>query len=172
MTGDRTDSVGMPPGWAAAQRQPYVRQRERPPDDGPSRATEVLAVAQRTAEDHIRSTRAEAESIRAQASSSAGEIVQDAEAQAERIRRQADQVLAEAKAAADELRRQANAEYDSVLDRLQADREALLRQIESLEQFDRQFRQRLLDFMQSQMRALLGDNPQAPGEPDEAGPLR
>jgi len=156
MTGDRTDDGGTPPGWAA-----YPRQPDRPPPgDGPSRAMEVLAVAQRTAEDHIRSTRVEAENMRAQAQASAGEIVREAEAYAERIRRTAEQVLAEAHAAADELRRQANAEYDSVLGRLQANRETLLRQIESLEQFDRDFRQRLLGFMQGQIRALLGDNPQ------------
>jgi hypothetical protein len=207
MTGELTSGRSMPPRWAATDRRPR-RVADLPPlppvDDGPDRAMEVLVIAQRTAEEHIRSTRAEAEDIRAQALSSAGEIVRDAEAHAQDLRRKAERVLAEANASADsiarraqeraeemeraamtivsdardradrigndarvgadELRRQAKEEYDSVLDRLQANRESLLHQIESLELFDRDFRGRLLGFMQNHIRALLAEDPQLAGE--------
>lgn len=201
MTGERTSGMSMPPRWAAAEQRPYRRIAERPAvDEGPDRAMEVLVIAQRTAEEHIRTTRAEAENIRAEALSSAGEIVRDAEAMAQDIRRKAERAMNDANAAADnvarraqeradevertasaimsdardradqmsadarrgldEMRRQAQEEYDSVLERLQSNRETLLRQIESLEQFDRDFRQRLLAFMQGHMRSLLADDPQ------------
>jgi cell division septum initiation protein DivIVA len=175
--------------------------------EAPDRAMEVLVIAQRTAEEHLRSTRLEAENIRSRALTSAGEVLRDAEAYAEDIRRKAERVLTEANNAAEsvgrnaqeradeieqramiimsdarsraerigddarlsaeELRRQVKAEYDDVLERLQAGRESLLRQIESLEQFDREYRLRLLGFMQDQMRALWADNPQVLGDPAE-----
>jgi hypothetical protein len=209
MTGDRSGGIGAP-SWAATDRRAsrHLLERERPsPDDGPHKAMEVLAIAQRTAEEHIRTTRAEAERIRAEALESAGEILRDAETQAGDIRRRAEQVMTDADAAADnierqaqaraaeiersaqailaesreraerldddahqaaeELRRQAKVEHDIVLDRLQSSRESLLRQIESLEGFDREFRQRLLGFLQGQIRALLVDDPQLTGDPQE-----
>lgn len=197
---ERTGGMSMAPRWATAEQRPYRRVPDRTIDEGPDRAMEVLVIAQRTAEEHIRTTRAEAENIRSEALTSADGIVRDAEAMAQDIRRKAEWVLAEANVAADsiarraqehadevertatailsdareradqmgadarrgldEMRRQAQDEYDSVLERLQANRETLLQQIESLEQFDRDFRQRLLAFMQSHMRALVADDPQ------------
>ena len=213
MTGDRTDGAPAAPTWATwEQRRAARHAMESPaPGDGPDRAMEVLVVAQRTAEEHLRSARAEVEQIRARALASADEILRDAQAYADDIGRKAEQILAEAgtsaesiirnaqeraeeaerramlnlsearsraeridtdaRLGAEELRRQAKAEYDEVLDRLQANRESLLRQIESLEQFDREYRQRLLEYMQGQMRALWADSPQVLGEPGKAPPV-
>jgi cell division septum initiation protein DivIVA len=200
---ERSGGMALPPRWAAAEQRPARRAPEHAAmESGPDKAMEVLVIAQRTAEEHLRATRAEADNIRAEALASAAEIVRDAETMAQDIRRKADHALAEATATAEsitaqaqdhaaeverstvamlaearnradqmaadarrnveEMRRQAQEEYDSVLDRLQASRESLLLQIESLEQFDRDFRQRLLDFMQGHMRALLGDDGPAP----------
>ena len=207
MTGERMSTQ---PRWAPMdqQRPPYRHQAERPaPDDGPDRAMEVLVIAQRTAEEHSRTTRAQAESMRTEALAAAGGIVRDAEAMAQDIRRKAERALADANATADaiarraqeradeiertanailsearnradrvgedartgadEMRRQAKEEYDGVLGRLHVNRETLLMQIESLEQFDRDFRQRLLTFMQTHMRALLADDPQLADEAAE-----
>lgn len=206
MTDDRTE-VGGTPGWDFADRRGSRHASQMPVynEESPDRAMEVLVIAQRTAEEHIRATRLEAENIRARALASAGEVLRDAEAYAEDIRRKAEQILveannaaesvarnaqersdeieqramlilsdarsraerigAEARLSAEELRRQAKTEYDDVLERLQAGRDGLTRQIESLEQFDREYRMRLLGFMQDQMRALWGDNPQVLGDP-------
>jgi hypothetical protein len=207
---DRTEGTATP-GWEFATQRASRHAMESPfAGEGPDRAMEVLVIAQRTAEEHMRSTRLEAENIRARALSSAGEVLRDAEAYAGEIRRKAEQILEEANNAAEsvgrnaqeraneveqramlaltdarsraerigdearlgaeELRRQARAEYDDVLERLHAGRESLLRQIESLEHFDREYRLRLLGFMQEQMRALWADNPQIIGDPSEADP--
>ena len=208
MAEDRGDGYGTVVGWDFGGRRGSRRAMEQPfVGETPDRAMEVLVIAQRTAEEHIRSTRAEAESIRAGALASAGEVLRDAESYAEEIRRKAEQILAEATSAAEsvarnaqeradeieqramlvmsdarsraerigsearvsaeEVRRQARTEYDDVLERLQAGRAALLRQIESLEQFDRDYRLRLLGFMQEQMRSLWADNPRVLGDPAE-----
>jgi len=201
---DRWESAGGVAGWNFGGRhatdRPYA-------EESPDRAMEVLVIAQRTAEEHLRTTRLEAENIRTRALASAGEVLRDAESYAGDIRRKAEQILAEANTAAasvarsaqeradeieqratllmsdarsraervasdarlsaEELRRQARTECDDVLDRLRAGREALLRQIESLEQFDRDYRLRLLGFMQDQMRALWAENPQVLDDPAE-----
>ena len=62
------------------------------------------------------------------------------------------------------MRQQAQRRYDDVVGSLGAKREALQQQIEALEQFDREYRNRLLGFMQKQMRALWADQPDAPDE--------
>ena len=208
MADDRSEGNGAAAGWDFGGRRPSRHTTEQPfADEGPDRAMEVLVIAQRTAEEHIRTTRLDAENIRSRALASAGEVLRDAESYAEDIRRKAEQILAEASNAAEsvarnaqeradeidqramivmsdarsraerigsdarlsaeELRRQARTEYDDVLERLRAGREALLRQIESLEQFDRDYRLRLLGFMQDQMRSLWDGNPQVLGDPAE-----
>ena len=208
MADDRSEGNGAVVGWDFGGRRAARRATDQPfVDESPDRAMEVLVMAQRTAEEHIRTTRLEAENIRARALASAGEVLRDAESYAEDIRRKAEQILAEAnnaaqsvtrnaqeradeieqramlvmsdarsraerigseaRVSAEEVRRQARTEYDDVLERLQAGRAALLRQIESLEQFDRDYRLRLLGFMQEQMRSLWADNPRVLGDPAE-----
>jgi len=51
-----------------------------------------------------------------------------------------------------------------VVGSLATKREGLQNQIEALEQFDREYRQRLTAFMQGQLRALWVDQPQVAGE--------
>lgn len=83
---------------------------ERPlvaPDSSlPNQALQVLSMAQRTAEEHVRSAHQQADKIRADAVASAEQIAHDADMHAQHVRREADKVLAEAHAAAEHAARE------------------------------------------------------------------
>lgn len=122
-------------------------------------ADKVLADARATAERAAHETRARAEEARR----SADQIVSDARTQAQAVARKAEEQ-------ADQLKLQAHQRYEDTVGSLGAKREALQRQIESLEHFDRDYRARLTSFMQNQLRALWVDVPAVGDELDEAGP--
>lgn len=172
-----------------------------PPAD---QALHVLAMAQRTADEHVAGAQRHAEGIRADARAAAEKIAHQAEQHAQNVRREADKVLYEARAAhdraakeaqaqvetagrnaekivadahaeatkitagargkAEELEAQARRRYDEIVGSLASKRASLQEQIEALEQFDQQYRTRLLGFMQAQIRALWADNPKVEGE--------
>jgi cell division septum initiation protein DivIVA len=178
-----------------------------PDPNVPNQALQVLAMAQRTAEEHLHRAHREADKIRADAVAAAEQIARDADVHAQNVRREADKVIAEARATAEhaareaqtrvgesqrnadsiaskartqaeaiaadaehnaeELKQQAQRRYDDVVGSLGAKREALQQQIEILERFDREYRARLMAFMQGQLRALWVDQPQVTGEPDD-----
>ena len=75
----------------------------------PNQALQVLALAQRTAEEHVASAQHHADKIRTDALAAAEQIARDAQAHAGNVRREADRVLAEARAAAEQLGRDAQA---------------------------------------------------------------
>jgi cell division septum initiation protein DivIVA len=87
----------------------------------------------------------------------AEKIVTDARAEATKI-------TAGARGQAGELEAQAKRRYEEIVGSLASKRASLQGQIEALEQFDQQYRARLLTFMQNQIRALWVDNPQVQGE--------
>ena len=105
----------------------------------------------------------------------AGWPAREAQAQVDAARRNAEKVIADARAeaititagargSAEELESAAKRRYDEIVGSLAAKRASLQGQIEALEQFDQQYRARLLTFMQSQIRALWADNPKVDGE--------
>jgi cell division septum initiation protein DivIVA len=133
----------------------------------------------RDAQMHAHTVRREAEKVLHDARGAAQRTERDAQARAEEARRSADKIVADARAAADavartaragaqELTAQAQQRYDDVVGSLGLRREALQEQIEALERFDREYRGRLTGFMQSQLRALWADRPEA-GELSGAG---
>lgn len=73
----------------------------------PNQALQVLALAQRTAEEHVASAQHHADKIRTDALAAAEQIARDAQAHANNMRREADRVLAEARAAAEQIARDA-----------------------------------------------------------------
>ncbi|GAA4957802.1 Major vault protein [Actinoplanes utahensis] len=75
----------------------------------PNQALQVLALAQRTAEEHVASAQHHADKIRTDALAAAEQIARDAQAHAGNVRREADRVLAEARAAAEQIGRDAQA---------------------------------------------------------------
>ncbi len=140
--------------------------------------TDALAAAENIARDaqiHAHNVRREADKVLHEARAGAEQIGQEAQAAADEARRnaekivldaqaRADAIAAEAKAHAEQLNHQARQRYDDVVGSLGVKREALQEQIEALEQFDREYRGRLMTFMQGQLRALWVDQPQVTGE--------
>ncbi|MEV6342575.1 hypothetical protein [Actinoplanes sp. NPDC051851] len=177
----------------------------------PNQALQVLALAQRTAEEHVASAQHHADKIRTDALAAAEQIARDAQQHANQVRHEADRVLAEARSAAEQMAREAQARaeearrtaekivndarqrsevigsdalagaeqlkaqaqqrYDDVVGSLGVKREALQQQIESLENFDREYRGRLTAFMQSQLRALWAETPQVTAEVIDEEPI-
>jgi cell division septum initiation protein DivIVA len=105
------------------------------------------------ARDAAAQTGREAAARTAEAQAKADRLLSEAQAKAEAI-------AADAQAGAEELKMQAEQRYQDVVGSLATKREALQQQIESLEQFDREYRSRLTSFMQHQLRALWVDQPQ------------
>jgi cell division septum initiation protein DivIVA len=169
----------------------------------------MLALAQRTAEEHVATAHSQADKIHSDARATAEQIVRDAEAQADAVQRKADKALSDAnagaaqiatdakahadnarrdgdkivsearvrakeiaedaQASADSLKRQAQLRYEEMVGNLAAKREALQQQIKALQQFDRDYRARLLTFMQAQLRALWVDERHVDAEVEQSG---
>ncbi len=151
------------------------RQAERIHAEARATAEEIV----RDAQQHAHGVRREADTSLADARAAAQRTAREAQERADDARRAAEKMLAEAReradaaaadaqAKADELARRAQQRYDDVVGSLAAKREALQRQIEALEQFDRDYRARLTAFMQGQLRALWVDEPRVDGDVDEA----
>jgi cell division septum initiation protein DivIVA len=145
-------------------------------------ADRIVAEARDAAEQVVREAQnrnevrqREAEKALADARAAAAKIAKDAQAHAEGAKRAAQEMLSDARAQADEIAKTAQADadelqqlaqqrYDDVVGSLATRREGLQRQIEALEQFDRDYRARLQAFMQAQMRALWAEEPKV--DPD------
>ncbi len=80
-------------------------------------------------------------------------------------------IAKDAQASADGLTRQAQQRYEEMVGNLAAKREALQQQIEALQEFDREYRARLLTFMQAQLRALWVDEPHVDAEIEQPAAL-
>jgi cell division septum initiation protein DivIVA len=140
---------------------------------GDARATADQIV--REAQAHADGARRDANKALSEAQATAKQIGRDAKAHADDMRRDAEQVLSDARARAeaigedaqakaDELEREARQRYQEVLGSLPAKRAALQQQIEALQQFDRDYRNRLRKFMQNQLQALGTEEPPAMAE--------
>jgi vacuolar-type H+-ATPase subunit H len=145
-------------------------------------ADKIQADAHASAEHILRDAAAQAESVRQQADealadarsraeraareiqSSADKARQDGEKVVAEARADADRITQEARTRAESLDRQAKQRYDEEVGNLAAKRAALQQQIEALQEFDRDYRSRLLTFMQAQLRALWVEQPQVDGE--------
>jgi hypothetical protein len=144
-----------------------------PDPDAQRKALQVLTLAQRTADDHVASAQQQADSMRAAAQASAEQVARDAQAHAEQSRQEAAKTVADARAAAEQivkdaqgradgLEREAKRQYDEVVGSLETKRAALQEQIETLQEFDRDYRSRLRTFMRTQLDALGDEEPPAP----------
>jgi cell division septum initiation protein DivIVA len=142
--------------------------------------TDAQAAAEQIARDaqvHAHNVRREADKVLFEARQASEQMARDARARTEEAQQNAERILAqaqeqataitaEARAAADQLTAAAQLRYDDVVGSLGSRREGLQQQIEALEQFDREYRARLTNFMQGQLRALWVDQPQVVGELD------
>ncbi|GAA1628831.1 hypothetical protein [Actinoplanes couchii] len=149
----------------------------------PDGALQLLALAQRTADDHIAAVNRHAHQVRAEAQALAEQIHRDAHAYADEARAETDRMLAQTRAEsdrmltaaraeaerivaegndhADQMKAQAEQRYQDAVGGLAKQREALQKQIEALASFDNDYRQRITVFLQSQLRALWAEEPRA-----------
>jgi cell division septum initiation protein DivIVA len=79
----------------------------------PNQALQVLTMAQRTAEEHVQTARAQADKIRTEALAAAEQTAREAEQHAHNVRREADKVLFDAKSAAEHAARDAQARAEA-----------------------------------------------------------
>jgi len=142
--------------------------------DAQAAASQIGEEAQRQAHN----AREQAERMLSEARVTAERIAQGAQARADEIRQEANAVLAGAKDEADgivnagreeanKLNVQARYRYEDAVGGLEVKREALQKQIEALEGFDREYRRRLAGFLQNQLRALWAEAPEAPPLPEQ-----
>lgn len=131
---------------------------------------EELNKAARAGADNVRR---EADRVLADARSKSEEMAKIAHANAEGVRREAEKALADARARADEigkaaqasaeaLDREAEQRYQNVVGSLEPKRAALQQQIDTLKQFERDYRSKLRKFMESQLRVLGNEDPPMP----------
>jgi DivIVA domain-containing protein len=114
-----------------AQAAPAAPQPQQP---APSEtATGILALAQRTADEHI------------------------AEA-----RTQADRIIGEARTRADQLKREADDKHRQMIGSLETERSTLEREVDKLRSFEREYRSRLKNYLEGQLRELDGRSTDAP----------
>jgi DivIVA domain-containing protein len=106
--------------------------------DGEQQALRVLMMAQRTADDHVSDARREADKVLSEA------------------RTKAEEVTREARAKADALERDARQRHQEAISGLDAKRSALQQHIDTLKQFEREYRTRLKAYLESQLRDLEG----------------
>jgi vacuolar-type H+-ATPase subunit H len=136
----------------------------------------------RDAGEHAQAVRAQADQVLAEARMMADQTAHDARTRANEIRQEADQVLSEARAHAEtivgagreqatQLSVQARYRYEDAVGGLESKREALQQQIEALESFDGEYRQRLTAFLQGQLRALWAEKPEPVEPPAEILPV-
>jgi cell division septum initiation protein DivIVA len=185
--------AGQPPGPPDAPPQGDVQQAMQMLTLAQRTADEHVATAHRqagaiqtearaAAEQIVREAQTQAEAVRRDADKALTEAraqveqaSRDVQANTETARRDAEKIVAdaqaqaagiakEARASADGLGRLAKQRYDEEVGNLAVKREALQQQIESLQEFDRDYRSRLLTFMQAQLRALWVDEPHVDGE--------
>lgn len=77
------------------------------------RALQVLALAQRQAEEHVADAHGQADRIQAEARATAEQIIREAQAEADAVRREADKALSDARAAEGQTAREAQAHADN-----------------------------------------------------------
>lgn len=106
--------------------------------DGEQQALRVLMMAQRTADDHVSDARREADKVLSEARAKAEEVTRDARAKA------------------DALERDARQRHQEAISGLDAKRTALQQHIDTLKQFEREYRTRLKAYLESQLRDLEG----------------
>jgi DivIVA domain-containing protein len=106
--------------------------------DGEQQALRVLAMAQRTADNHVGDARREADKLLSDARSTA------------------EQVTGEAAAKANALERDTRQRHQEAMSGLDAKRNALHKHIEQLKAFEREYRTGLTSYLDSQLRDLDG----------------
>ncbi|WP_067967424.1 DivIVA domain-containing protein [Nocardiopsis trehalosi] len=116
-------------------------------EDNMDTAARVLALAQQTADQAISDARREADETLGRARHEADDILGKA-------RRQAEQIVNEARARSENLDRDAQERHRQVMGSLVQQREELEHKVSELKDFEREYRSRLKDYFERQLREL------------------
>ena len=176
---------GAPPAPDVQQAMQMLTLAQRTADEHVAtahrQAETIQTEARAAAEQIVREAQSQADAVRQQADTALTEARsqveqagRDVQANADAARQDAEKIVADARAEAagiaaearknaDGLDRLAKQRYEEEVGALAARRGALQEQIESLQEFDRDYRSRLLTFMQAQLRALWADAPAVDG---------
>ncbi|MEU8655657.1 DivIVA domain-containing protein [Actinoplanes philippinensis] len=157
----RREADGVTVYQASTAHQPAPDPEPEPQPAPPDRAIAILALAQRTADDHVNEAQARADRILAEAQTYADEVRTEADRLLSDARAEAERIVSNGSVYAEQLRLQAQQRYEDAVGGLSIKREALQRQVENLAVFDHDFRHRITLFLQSQLRALWAEHPQA-----------
>lgn len=125
------------------QGQPSAQGRAQSVEEAAGGAAQILAMAQKTANEHIGQARAQAERL-----------------------------IAEARARAEQLKRDAETQHRQQLGSLEAQRSDLEQRIEELRAFEREYRTRLKNYLETQLHDLTAagsDQGGGDGAPGAAG---
>jgi DivIVA domain-containing protein len=147
---------------------------------GEQEALRLLMVAQRTADEHLEDSRREADTLVSEAQREAqsmmseaqresktmvSEAQREAETMVSEARTQAEDLVGQARDKAERLEIEAEQERQKVMGALENKRASLLKHIDELKTFEREYRTRLKLYLESQLRDLNGQ--QGPEETDE-----
>ncbi|GAA3759225.1 DivIVA domain-containing protein [Spinactinospora alkalitolerans] len=124
-------------------------------------AARVLALAQQTADQAISDARREADETLGRARHEADDILGKA-------RRQAEQIVNEARARSENLDRDAQERHRQVMGSLVQQREELEHKVSELKDFEREYRSRLKDYFERQLRELA-EGANEPNGPNTTG---
>ncbi|MEU3016003.1 MULTISPECIES: DivIVA domain-containing protein [unclassified Nocardiopsis] len=125
-------------------------------------AARVLALAQQTADQAISDARREADETLGRARHESEDILGKA-------RRQADQIIGEARARSENLDRDAQERHRQVMGSLVQQREELEHKVNVLKDFEREYRSRLKDYFERQLRELNEDGKSIEPNPNTTG---
>ncbi|MFD6952673.1 cell division protein DivIVA [Nocardiopsis sp. TSRI0078] len=125
-------------------------------------AARVLALAQQTADQAISDARREADETLGRARHESEDILGKA-------RQQADQIIGEARARSENLDRDAQERHRQVMGSLVQQREELEHKVNVLKGFEREYRSRLKDYFERQLRELNEENKPAEPNPNTTG---
>ncbi|PWV54556.1 MULTISPECIES: DivIVA domain-containing protein [Nocardiopsis] len=125
-------------------------------------AARVLALAQQTADQAISDARREADETLGRARHESEDILGKA-------RRQADQIIGEARARSENLDRDAQERHRQVMGSLVQQREELEHKVNVLKDFEREYRSRLKDYFERQLRELNEEGKSIEPNPNTTG---
>jgi DivIVA domain-containing protein len=140
--------LGAPPVMSTEQeRRPEPAMTGAPPAHNMESIARVLSLAQQTADQAVADARREASETLGQARREASDILGKA-------RHQAEQITNDARARSENLDRDAQERHRQALGSLIHQREELERKVDDLRIFEREYRSRLMAYLESQLRDL------------------
>ncbi|AAZ55156.1 cell wall synthesis protein Wag31 [Thermobifida fusca] len=131
-------------------------------EDNMDTAARVLALAQQTADQAISDARREADETLGRARHEAEDILSKA-------RRQAEQIINEARARSENLDRDAQERHRQVMGSLVQQRDELEHKVAALKDFEREYRSRLKEYFERQLRELNEGAPDYGNNPNTTG---